>query len=225
MAAPGLYYLSRPSAAPAAGGHPLLVLLHGYGSDERDLMGLVPYLDPRFEVVSVRGPQALEMGGYAWFAVQFTPFGLVLDHAQAQETRRQLEAWLEALVAAPGVDRGQVFLLGFSQGAGMALGAALHRPELVAGVAFISGLVVPQMIPAGDLEKLRALSVLMVHGRHDPLIPIQQGRASRALLEQLPLCLRYREYEMGHEINAECLEEVRGWLQEGLSPVTAGGQR
>ena len=213
---PELCHLSRPAAGTAAGGHPLLVLLHGYGSDERDLMGLAPYLDPRFQVVSARAPQVLEMGGYAWFAVQFTPFGLVLDHDQARESRQQLEAWLEALIAAPGVDRSRVFLLGFSQGASMALGAALHRPELVAGVASLSGLVVPQMIPEGDPEKLRPLSVLMTHGRQDPLIPIAQGRASRALLEQLPVRLRYREYEMGHEIDAECLEEVRTWLTEEL---------
>ncbi len=215
-AAPGFHHLSRPALVPVAGDQPLLVLLHGYGSDERDLMGLAPYLDPRFQVVSARAPQALEMGGYAWFAVQFTPFGLVLDHDQAQVSRLQLEAWLETLVATPGVDRSRVFLLGFSQGAGMALGLALHRPELVAGVVFLSGLVVPQMIPAGDPEKLRALSVLMTHGRQDPLIPIAQGRASRALLEQLPVRLCYREYEMGHEINEECLEEVRGWLTEKL---------
>lgn len=215
MAVPALYHLSRP-AAQTEGEHPLLVLLHGYGSDERDLMGLAPYLDPRFQVVSARAPQALEVGGYAWFAVQFTPFGLVLDHAHAQESHLQLEAWLEAQVSLPGVDRSRVFLLGFSQGASMALGAALHRPELVAGVVFLSGLVVPQMIPAGDPRPLRALSVLMTHGRQDPLIPIAQGRASRALLEQLPVRLRYREYEMGHEISEECLEEVRGWLTEGL---------
>jgi phospholipase/carboxylesterase len=214
-AAPGFCHLSRP-AAQAEGEHPLLVLLHGYGSDEGDLMGLAPYLDPRFQVVSVRAPQVLEVGGYAWFAVQFTPFGLVLDHDQAQEARRQLEAWLESLVAAPGVDRSRVFLLGFSQGAGMALSAALHRPELVSGVVFLSGLVVPQMIPAGDPEQLRALSVLMVHGRQDPLLPIAQGRASRALLEELPVSLCYREYEMGHEISEECLAEVQEWLTEGL---------
>lgn len=217
MATPGFYHLSRP-AAQAEGDHPLLVLLHGYGSDERDLMGLASYLDPRFQVVSARAPQVLEMGGYAWFAVQFTPFGLVLDHDQARESRRQLETWLEILVAAPGVDRRRVFLLGFSQGAGMALGAALHRPELVAGVVFLSGLVVPEMIPSGDVERLRALSVLMAHGRQDPLIPIAQGRASHALLEKLPVRLRYREYEMGHEINGECLEEVQEWLAEGLAP-------
>ena len=215
MAAPGFHHLSRP-AAQAEGDHPLLVLLHGYGSDERDLMGLASLLDPRFQVVSVRAPQVLETGGYAWFALQFTPFGLVLDHAQAQESRQQLQAWLEVLVAAPGVDRSRVFLLGFSQGAGMALGAALHRPELVTGVVFLSGLVVPQMMPVGDPEKLRALSVLMTHGRQDPLLPIAQGRASHALLEQLPVRLCYREYEMGHEINEECLAEVQRWLAEQL---------
>jgi phospholipase/carboxylesterase len=213
-AVPGLRALSRPPAAPATGPHPLLVLLHGYGSDEQDLLGLGPYLDPRFQLVSLRAPQALELGGYAWFAVQFTPFGLVLDHDQAQVSRLALEGWLEAQVSSQEV--GRVFLLGFSQGAGMALGLALHRPDLVAGVVFLSGLVVPQMIPQGGPEKLRSLGVLMTHGLDDPLIPIEQGRSSRALLEQLPVRLRYREYEMGHEISEECLAEVQEWLAAAL---------
>jgi len=215
-ASPEFFCLNRPPAAAAVGDPPLLVLLHGYGSDEEDLMGLAPYLDPRFRVVSARAPQALEQGGYAWFDVQFTPFGLVLDHEQARASRRQLEVWLEGLVGAGGVDRGRVFLLGFSQGAGMALGVALHRPELVAGVVFLSGLVVEEMIPEGAGEGLGSLSVLMAHGQQDPLIPIAQGRASRALLESLPVRLVYREFEMGHQINEECLEEVRAWLSEAL---------
>jgi phospholipase/carboxylesterase len=98
----------------------------------------------------------------------------------------------------------------------MALGLALHRPDLVAGVVFLSGLVVPQMIPQGGPEKLRSLGVLMTHGLDDPLIPIEQGRSSRALLEQLPVRLRYREYEMGHEISEECLAEVQEWLAAAL---------
>ena len=216
MATGELYHLTHPAAAPAAGDQPLLVLLHGYGSDERDLMGLASYLDPRCRVLSVRAPMALEAGGYAWFAVQFTPVGLVVDHEQAEGSRQQLSSWLETQVAAPGVDRKRVFLLGFSQGAGMALGVALHRPDLVAGVVFLSGLVVPQMMPTGDLEPLRHLSVLMVHGRHDPLLPINRAHASRALLESLPVRLVYREFEMGHEIDGASLAEVQAWLTEAL---------
>ena len=211
-----LYSLSQPPLQPAGVRSPLLVLLHGYGSDERDLMGLVPYLDPRLRVVSVRAPQALEQGGYAWFPVQFTPFGLVLDHAQAQKARSALIAFIEDLAAGPEVDPRRVFLLGFSQGAGMALSVALHRPQLAAGVIFLSGLVVPQMLPEGGAEGLRGLEVLMVHGRQDPLILIAKARASRDLVEKLPLRLRYRECEMGHEIDEDCLEEVRGWLTERM---------
>lgn len=217
-----LHYLSRPPVVPSAGGFPLLVLLHGYGSDEEDLMGLAPYLDPRFQVVSARAPHPLEMGGFAWFPVEFTPFGLVLDHAQARMAGAQLEELLGELRAAPGVDAQRVFLLGFSQGASMALSAALHRPEWVAGVVLLSGLVVAEMIPQGELAALRGLKVLMIHGRQDPLIPISQGRASRQRVEQLPVALSYREYEMGHEINQECLEDFRAWLGEGLD---SGGLR
>ncbi len=112
-----LYYITRPPAIKTEGKSPLLVLLHGYGSNEEDLMGLAPYLDPRFLMVSARAPQALDLGGFAWFPVEFTPFGLALDQAQARAACTRLEAWLEGWRAAPQVDPEQIFLLGFSQGA------------------------------------------------------------------------------------------------------------
>jgi phospholipase/carboxylesterase len=212
-----LYFvLQPPAAAPASATPPLLVLLHGYGSHEQDLMGLVPQLDPRLLVASARAPQALDMGGFAWFPVEFTPFGLSLRYEEAEAARDQVVALVRALQQEHEIAPERTFLLGFSQGASMALSAALQHPELVAGVVSLSGLYAKQMVPDQGPEKLRGLPVLMTHGRHDPLILIRQARESRELLAALPVDLTYREYDMGHEIDGECLTDLRAWLAERL---------
>lgn len=212
-----LHFVLRPPAgAPPPENPPLLLLLHGYGSHEQDLMGLAPQLDPRFLVASARAPQALDMGGFAWFPVEFTPFGLSLRHEEAEAARDQVVTLVRALQQQHGIAPGRTYLLGFSQGASMALSAALQHPELVAGVVSLSGLFATQMVPDQGPETLRGLPVLMTHGRQDPLILIGQARKSRELLAALPVDLTYREYDMGHEIDWECLTDLRAWLGERL---------
>ena len=210
-----LHYISRPPANPDPP-QSLLVLLHGYGSNEADLMGLAPYLDPRLGVVSVRAPITLAMGGHAWYELDWTPQGLRLDMAAAIAARDQVAALVQTLCSQWAVAAENLYLLGFSQGAGLALSAALELPQRLGGVAFLSGLFLREALPQKDLEHLQDLPVLMTHGRHDQTIPLADGQATRELISTLPLKLEYREYDMAHEINAACLEDLRTWFQERL---------
>lgn len=204
-----LYYIiHRPSNAPAEGGV-LLVMLHGYGSNEQDLIGLASYLDPRFLTISVRAPEPLVFGGYAWFPLEVSESGIVPHYGEAQAACAQVRELVGGLKREYAVDR--VFLLGFSQGASMVVAVALADPGAFAGVASLSGFCVPEMVPE-ERESVDGLSVFMTHGRWDMVIPIKQGRASHELLAELPLELTYKEYSMGHEINQECLEDLKDWL-------------
>lgn len=198
---------------------PLLVMLHGYASHEEDLVGLAPYLDGRYRLISVRAPLPLPQGGYAWFPVEYTPVGLAIDHLEALEAARSVGALVRQLGMEYGVGPEATYLLGFSQGAGVALAAALQVPGLVAGVASLSGLVVRGMVPtdASVGDAARGLPVLMTHGVNDPLIPIKRARTSQAILPELPVTLSWHEYDMGHEINAACLERLASWLAQRLS--------
>ena len=74
---------------------PLLLLLHGVGSNEYDLFGLAPYLDERFLIISVRAPNTIGPRSYAWFDVDFTPQGPVIDPAQAEASREAVIAFLD----------------------------------------------------------------------------------------------------------------------------------
>jgi phospholipase/carboxylesterase len=196
---------------------PLLLLLHGVGSNEYDLFGLAPYLDKRFLIISVRAPHTMGVDSFAWFEVNFTPQGPVIQPEQAEASRNRMITFLNEAVAAYGADPQQVYLMGFSQGAIMSASVALTRPELVAGVVLMSGRILPQIEPlVAAPEKLKGLPVLVVHGTSDGVLPINNGRDSQKRLSALPVDLLYREYPMGHEVSRESLADVTSWLSARL---------
>lgn len=196
---------------------PLLLLLHGVGSNEDDLFGLAPYLDERFLIISVRAPNTLGPGSYAWFDVDFTPQGPVIDPAQAEASREALIDFIGEAITAYSADPNQVYMMGFSQGAIMSASVALTRPDLVAGVVLMSGRILPEIQPLmAAPEKLEGLPILVIHGIIDTVLPIDHGRASRQLLASLPVELTYHEYPMGHEVSQESLAEVSSWLSAQL---------
>ena len=211
--------------ADADGVPPLMVVLHGYGADERDLLALTSYFDPRLRVVSIRAPLALMQGGYAWFPVGFTEQGLTIDHGDVDKARADIVDLVRELQSAHGNDHGNTLLLGFSQGASMALAAALSAPDTALGVIALSGVCVPEMMPTdpGIRGELAAKSIFRSHGNLDPLIPIDQSHASRDLLAQTSVRLTYREYPMAHEISQDCLVDVAQWLTEFLHPHGSSG--
>ncbi len=212
-----LVHLARPPRTPSPGLAPLLLLLHGVGSHEGDLMGLAPHLDGRFFLVSARAPVTLGPGMYGWYHVVLDPNAPVINADEAEASRRLLLTFIDEAVRAYGADPRRVYLLGFSQGAIMSLWLALTRPATVAGVVAMSGWIPPQALPGmAPAEAMRGLPILVVHGTEDPVLPIHHGRATRDRLAALPVALVYREYPMGHQISDESLAEVAGWLRQRL---------
>jgi phospholipase/carboxylesterase len=200
-----------------AGTPPLLLLLHGVGSNEHDLYGLAPFLDKRFLIISVRAPYTLGPGSYAWFEADFTPQGPVINPEQAEASRKTLITFMKEAITAYDADPKQVYLMGFSQGAIMSASVALTQPELVAGAVLMSGRILPEIRPliASD-EELSGFPFLVVHGTADMVLPITYGRASREFLSALPVDLTYHEYPMGHEVSQESLRDVTAWLTKQL---------
>ena len=213
-----LFHLVReprqaPSAAP-----PLLLLLHGIGSNERDLFSMAPALDSRFFVVSARAPIQMMPDAYAWFNLEFTPEGTAIpDVDQAKVSVKLLVSFIDELVETYGVDRRCVYLMGFSQGAMMSLSVALTRPDKVARVVAMSGRLPEEVVAnAGPLERVRQLEVFVTHGTYDNVLPVDSGRSCRDRLEELGVPLTYREYPMAHEVSMEALRDVTGWMRSKL---------
>jgi phospholipase/carboxylesterase len=203
--------------ARAAGAPPLLILLHGIGSNEEDLMGLEPYLDERLLIVSVRAPLAYGWGGYAWFEIEWLPSGITIDRVQAEQSRDLIVQFIGEAVAAYGADPARVYLMGFSQGAMMSGWVTLTEPELIAGAVLMSGRIPDEVrTQIAAPERLAGKPFLVTHGLMDQVLPIANGRASRDLLQQLPVELTYREYPMAHEVSAQSLADVVAWLSARL---------
>ena len=184
-----------------------LVLLHGFGADEHDLLPIAHELDPRLRAVSLQAPLALAQGGRAWFDLQQTPAGFAFDPEEVAEgARLALEAVEEIARSSP-----RPLLCGFSQGAGMALSVTLAKPQLPSGVIALSA-VPPRVDRPAPAEELRGFPVFAAHGLYDPLIPVEVGRAARDLLQQLGLSVTWREYPMGHMVIPAELNDARSWL-------------
>lgn len=204
-----LVHRYKPAPRPSPVGSPLLILLHGVGSNEDDLFGLTPYLDPRFSVISARAPFAYGFGGYAWFDVQFTPDGILFDEAQAEHAGALLAKFIDEAKAAYGSSN--VFLVGFSQGAIMSAGVLLRAPALVDGAVLMSGRV-PQVAAMANGEALKGKPALITHGTFDDVLPVQFGREANTMLTGLGFDVTYREYPMGHQVSEESLADIDEWL-------------
>jgi phospholipase/carboxylesterase len=190
----------------------MLVLIHGRGADEHDLLPLADALDPGRRLVAVlpRGPLRLPPGGAHWYVVHRVGWP---DPETFLPTFAALSDWLGAAAETHGVAPDRVVLAGFSQGAGMAyalgLGAGRPRP---AGIIALSGFVPTVAGFELDLPGRAGLPVAIGHGTLDPVITVDFGRRARALLEEAGLAVLYRESVMGHSIDPAFLDELGGWL-------------
>jgi phospholipase/carboxylesterase len=218
-----LTHLVRAPLGPGAAAHaPLLLLLHGIGSNEADLFGLTAYLDARLRIVSARAPVVLGPGAFGWFNIEFTPTGLVADLAQAERSLALLATFIDELLAAYPTPSRRVYLMGFSQGAMMSLSLLLAQADKIAGVVAMSGrFPTPALSQLVEPQTLAGLPVLVTHGLYDPVLPIESGRDIRAQLAALPVAVTYREYPMGHEVSAESLRDTAAWLTNTLNAAEA----
>ncbi|HYF61546.1 MAG TPA: phospholipase [Herpetosiphonaceae bacterium] len=211
-----LTHVAAAPREPGAGKPPLLIMAHGVGANEQDLMGLAPYADPRFLVVSVRAPRRYQYGGFSWFDIHWQPSGFSIDTSQAVAGWELLQRFAREAVEAYGADPARVYLAGFSQGAITSLGATLTDPALVAGTVVMSGRWMPEIGPQVDQAAVAGKPLLVVHGEYDDVIPVRYGREIRDYLQTLPVALTYREHRMGHEVSLDSLRDVTAWLQDRL---------
>ncbi len=197
---------------------PLLLLLHGIGADEEDLLPLATALDPRFHVVSVRAPHLAEPMGYRWYAIDWTATPPRGDPAEIAASRDLLARFVEEAPAALGTDPARAFLLGFSQGAILSLALLLARPALVRGVVAHSGRLARLPGPEPTPEALAGTEVLLLHGAADDVVPAALGRkAGEVLSALLGPRVEHREIPgLGHEISPESLALAAAWLSKRL---------
>ncbi|MCP2637990.1 alpha/beta hydrolase-fold protein [Microbacterium sp. HD4P20] len=210
------------AAAEDRAGRPLLVLLHGYGSDERDLFALVPHLPEEFVIAAVRAPLAppFPTPGYSWYAIDDLDGR---DPAHVTASAHRLLAWTDAVAgpvgSEPGPTRTAVGLLGFSQGGAVALQAMRLDPHRFAFAVNLSGYATPGALPRdAELAEVRP-PVFWGRGTQDDVIP---SFLVEHTIEWLPrhTDLSGRVYPgLTHSVSEQELADVRVFLEKRLADL------
>ncbi len=210
-----LKYIKRDPQVETEGPPPMLILLHGLGSNEQDLFSFAPLLDPKYLIISVQAPIAYGFGGYAWFNIDLTSGIPSANIQQVIHARRLLSTFLDEMIKTYQPDTEKVYLVGFSQGAIMSYAMAFSEPGKISGIVAMSGYILREITPQVSYSPgLKRLKILATHGEYDQVLPIFLGRATNDYLRTLHVDYTYKEYPMAHEVNMDCLEDVKSWLAE-----------
>ena len=211
-----LSFRERPAAGEPAG---LLVLHHGRGADEHDLLGLGDVLDPerRLHVATPRAPLTLPgWPGYHWYVVPRVGYP---DHDSFHAAYGQLAAFHNALFERTGLGPEQTVLGGFSMGSVMSysLGLGADRPA-PAGILAFSGFVPIVDGWEPELASRQEARVFIAHGRRDPVMEVGFARRARELLEAGGVPVEYHESDAAHHIDPAHVEPATRWVAATLRP-------
>ena len=195
--------------------NPLLILLHGYGSNEEDLFSFAPELPDDSYVISVRAPYDLQPYGHAWYAIHFdADENKFSDNVQAKQSVEIIASFIDEIVKQYPIDTENVTLIGFSQGAILSYATALTYPEKVSKVVALSGYFNQEIMPEViDTNAISHLKFFVSHGSVDQVIPVDWARKAKPALENLGLEVEYQEYPIGHGVSPKNFFDFKNWLQ------------
>ncbi|WP_353083220.1 alpha/beta fold hydrolase [Flavobacterium sp.] len=196
--------------------NPLLLLLHGYGSNEEDLFSFASELPEEYYVISARAPFDMGFGSYAWYAINFdADENKFSDIPQAQQSRDLIASFIDELIANYPIDSSNVTLIGFSQGTILSYAIALSYPEKIQRVVAMSGYLNTEMIkPNFENNNFSNLKIFASHGTVDQVVPVDWARKAAPALTQLGIEIVYKEYPVGHGVAPQNFYDFKNWLQQ-----------
>ncbi len=214
-----LQYITRP-AKDTTKKAPLLLLLHGYGSNEEDLFSFASELPEEYFIVSARAPYNLEPTGYSWYDIYFTETEKVSNTKEAIISRDTIVKFIDELIATYPIDAKNVNLLGFSQGTILSYAVALSYPEKIKNIVALSGYINEDMLIEGFEKKDHShLDFYISHGSVDQVIPNFLANKAPEFLSKLEIKNSYREFPVGHGVAPQNFEEFKQWLIEKLKAI------
>lgn len=191
---------------------PLLILLHGVGSNEKDLFSFAPHLPDTFLVISARAPIVLGPSSFAWYQVDFSSGKPVYNQVQERKSRETILTFIEELKEHHSFDKNEVYMVGFSQGAIMSYSVALTHPEKIKGIGILSGRLLEEIKPIVNKDHLNTLNVFISHGIQDQVLTIAYADDAASYLKSLGVNASFKKYDVGHGINQEMLTDLVTWM-------------
>ena len=211
-----LHYIKRQSSLTENA--PLLIMCHGYGSDENDLFSFASELPEELMIISLRAPYAMQPYGNAWYAINFdADKGKWSDNEQAKESVNLISEFIDYACETYAIDSKNITLLGFSQGTILSYAVALTYPQKVKNIIALSGYINEDIIPAKiEKSEVSHLNFFCSHGTVDQVIPADWARKTSPYLEKLGINHVYKEYPVGHGVAPQNFYDLKHWLDKYL---------
>ncbi len=192
----------------------VLILLHGYGSNESDLLGLGASLPADWAIITPRAPMEVGQGGYMWYTMNKDNGHHSGVKADLDRSRDLVLKFIAEVSTKYHLRASQVYLGGFSQGAMMSYYVGLSHPDAVAGIAPLSGMIIEKLKPELHLDKAKhGLRIFIGHGDMDERIELREDKESEAYLRAGGLTPSFHAYTgMGHSISREEVQDLAAWL-------------
>jgi phospholipase/carboxylesterase len=195
---------------------PLLILMHGIGSNEKDLFSFAQELPPEFLIVSLQATIQLSDDSYAWYHVDFSSSTPIINTAEELNSRRLISDFIDWAITTYHCNASKVVLCGFSQGAIMSYSLAITHPEKIYSIALMSGRMLDEIKPLLVKTDMKKIKAFISHGKQDPVLSIEKAREAKTLLEKKHCDISYHEYNDVHTINASMLADLKSWLITNL---------
>ena len=195
--------------------NPMLLLLHGYGSNEEDLFSFANELPDEYYVISARAPYDMMYNSFAWYAINFdADENKFSDIEEAQSSRVLIATFIDEVVQNYAIDANDVTLIGFSQGSILSYAVALSYPQKVQRVVAMSGYLNTEMADENYRAKdFSNLKIFASHGTVDQVIPVDWARNSIPKIKALGIDIVYKEYPVGHGVAPQNFFDLKNWLQ------------
>lgn len=215
MTAPMLYELRKPSHLDSCKKYPAIFLMHGIGSNERNMLSLVEGLEDQFYIFSIRGhlPQP---PGFAYFTIQ----GYGKPHREVfDEAIQKISSFIDYSIEQYNIDTKNIFLLGFSQGAILSKTLALTLGDKIKGIVALSGYIPAFVKEEYSIQEVRDLSVFISHGKYDQILPYEWGVQSKEYFESLGANVTFFDYEETHMVSTQNQQDFINWILENIEEV------
>lgn len=196
----------------------LLILLHGYGSNEEDLFSFAAELPEDLIIISARAPQSLGFRSYSWYTINFTASqGKFSDIPEAIAARDLIADFIDEIQESYKIAPTKTFLLGFSQGTILSYAVALSYPEKVQKIIALSGYINAELLPKNiDTKDYTKLDFFISHGSADQVIPVEWANKAPKFLNELHIKNCYQEYPVGHGVAPKNFFDFKNWIEERL---------
>ncbi|WP_185856114.1 alpha/beta hydrolase [Blattabacterium cuenoti] len=203
---------------PVSGNIPtLFLMIHGYGSNENDLFSLKKDIPENFFIISIQGIYSIGSNKYSWYNIDFSKKNQFINNiSQAKNAIDKISFFIDEAIEEYQLNKNQVWVCGFSQGAILSYAIALKKTDKVKKVIALSGYLEKCFLPKEiNITSFSNLEIFISHGKYDPIIPIDWTKKGFDFLKKKKIIsLYYKEYDSGHTLCRSNYQDLINWIKE-----------